>query len=105
MINDFIKGINILAKHQTEHSDIYAERDIIYIENVDMKFISASEIQELAALGFYPGADEYSTKYAAHDLEEAGIKVNGDEFEWDAVTEEQWDYLKEDIENSFYYYT
>ena len=105
MLNDLIKGINILAKHQTEHSDTYAEHDIIYITDIDMKSISASEIQELAALGFYPGDDEYSTEYAARDLEDAGIEVNSDEFEWNAVTEEQWDYLKEDIENSFYYYT
>ena len=89
MINDFIKGINILSKHQTEYYDMYAEHEIIYIKNVDMQSISASEIQELAALGFYPGADEYSTKYAARDLEEAGIEVNSDEFEWDAVTEER----------------
>ena len=105
MFNDLIKGINILAKHQTERSDTYAEHDIIYITDVDMKSISASEIQELAALGFYPGDDEYSTEYATHDLEEAGIEVNSDEFEWNVVTEEQWNYLKEDIENSFYYYT
>ena len=105
MLNGFIKGLNILAKHQ-EKGDVYGSREMVYVSGIDLKSISLEEVRELGALGFIPGDDSASISDLIfenfdHDLWETGLKTGGVQ----NLTQEEWDWLKGAVSSGFCYYT
>lgn len=105
MLNDFIKGLDILSKHQ-ENGDVHGSHEIVYVSGVDLKSISLEEVQELGKLGFIPGDDSESVTELIqeefdHDLWETGLKTGGVQ----NLTQEEWDWLKGAVSSGFCYYT
>ena len=105
MLNNFVKGLNILAKHQ-ESGDVYGSHDMVHVDGIDLDSISLEEVRELGSLGFIPGDDSLSIlelilENFGHDLWEAGIKTGGVQ----NLTQEEWDWLKGVVSNGFRYYT
>lgn len=105
MISDFIKGLEILSKHQKD-GDVHGSHEMIYVSGVDLTGMSLEEVQELGRLGFIPGDDSASISDLIfenfdHDLWETGIKNGGVQ----NLTEEEWDWLKGTVSNGFCYYT
>lgn len=105
MLNGFIKGLNILAKHQ-EKGDVYGSREMVYVSGIDLKSISLEEVRELGALGFIPGDDSTSISDLIfenfdHDIWETGLKTGGVQ----NLTQEEWDWLKDVVSSGFCYYT
>ena len=105
MLNDFIKGLNILAKHQ-EKGDVYGSHEMVYVSGIDLDSVSLEEVRELGALGFIPGDDSASISDLIfenfdHDLWETGIKTGGVQ----NLTQEEWDWLKGAVSSGFCYYT
>lgn len=99
---EFIQGLHILEKYETDRTDLGASHDKIYVCNVNIKAIPVEEIRKLAELGFYPGDDEEDR---GEILQDEGFDIEPDDFDIEKVTEEQWNCLKEIIDNDFYYYT
>lgn len=102
MLNDFIKGLNILAKHQ-ENGDVCGSHELVYVSGIDLKSVSLEEVRELGALGFMPGDDSVSIsdlifRKFDHDIWEAGGGIQ-------TITQEEWDWLNSVVSNGFCYYT
>ena len=105
MLSDFIKGLNILAKHQ-EKGDVYGSHEMVYVSGIDLNSVSLEEVRELGALGFIPGDDSTSISDLIfenfnHDLWETGMKTGGVQ----NLTQEEWDWLKCAVSSGFCYYT
>jgi hypothetical protein len=105
MLNDFVKGLNILAKHQ-EKGDVYGSHEMVYVGGIDLDSISLEEVRELGVLGFIPGDDSSSIsdlifENFGHDIWETGLKTGGVQ----TLTQEEWDWLKDVVSRGFCYYT
>ena len=99
---EFIQGLHILEKYETEKTDLGASHEVIHVWDIDIKSIPVEEIRQLAELGFYPGSDDESREDILRDNDYEG---DLDGFDIEKITEDQWDILKENISNDFYYYT
>lgn len=99
---EFIQGLHILEKYETEKTDLATNHNIIYVLFVDIKSIPVEEIRQLASLGFYPGSDNENREDILLDNGYEGDLID---FDTEKITNEQWNILKEHISNDFYYYT
>lgn len=109
-LDKFIEGLEILKKHakDPEWTDVHGEHDMIVVNYINVASCTAEEIRRLNFLGFIPGLDgDMLEGNILAALEEAGIPVEeGKCFEWDDLTDEQWEVLKDYYCNDcFTYYT
>ena len=111
MLDIFIQGLEILKKHtkNPEWADVHgAQHDLIVVSGIDVASCTAEEINQLNFLRFLPGEDgdlrEVDILLA---LEEAGIPIEeGQYFEWDDLSDAQWNVIKTLCHNDcFTYYS
>ncbi len=110
MLDKFIEGLEILKKHvkNEEWADAHGERDMVVVNYIDVASCTAEEIRRLNFLGFIPGADgDMFESDICQVLAETGVPLEEDQdFEWDDLTDAQWDALKDCYHNDcFTYYS
>jgi len=110
MLDKFIEGLQILKKHvkNEKWTDVHGEHDMIVVTDIKVASCTAEEIRRLNFLGFTPGLDgDMLESDICQVLAEAGMPIEEDHgFEWDDLTDEQWDVLKDYYCNDcFTYYS
>jgi len=106
MLANFIKGLQLLLDKQRdpEWDDISAEYDMVTVPVKSLASFTAEEVRTLHGFGFYPGLDgDYCNMEDI--LEEKGLGLpEGEYFEWEELTTEQWEAIKDMGDDYFTYY-
>lgn len=109
-LDNFIEGLEILKKHvkDAQWADVHGEHDMVVVTHIRVASCTAEEIRRLNFLGFHPGEDgDMLENDICQVLEEAGMPIEEDQcFEWDDLTDDQWEVLKDCYCNDcFTYYS
>lgn len=95
-MKDLIEALTLfitLLERPDCYAPIHCEHDIFYVCGIDMDKVTAEHVRKLAKLDFYPGADE---DYSIRE------EMFGSDFEWETVTDEQWEQIKDSLTDCFY---
>lgn len=89
-MEELIKALTILSKYMKDdyHRDFptSCEHDVLYVCNVDLEKMDASDVSELIELGFNPGSDDDTNYY------------------WENLTQEEWEIRRKNLIDCFYSY-
>lgn len=97
-MKDLIEALQILLRYlenPDEYAPISCAHDVMYVCNVKVAEIDFDTIKHLYKLGFVPGYDEN------YNLVE---DILGEDFDWDDLTKEDWDLIKNELDNCMYSY-
>ena len=93
-----IEALQIMLRYFKDADEKFptnCEHDILYVWGVDFEKIPLEDVLRLYKLGFVPGSDE--------DWETIN-KVIGEENYFEDMTEEQWNEIKNNIDECFHSY-
>lgn len=106
MLTKFIEGLQKIRDKfiiPGQSGDVCAEHDAITIWDVDLQRMTEFDVRELAELGFIPGTNgdvDLEETLAEHDLELSEEEY----FDWERVTNEQWNILREELSSCMTYF-
>ena len=97
-MKDLIEALKIIAKYMDPNIKwpTACENEVMYVCHVKVSDIPYEDVVKLNKLGFIPGSDEN------HDMV---FDILGEDFDWDDLTEEDWDKIKFEIDDCMYSYT
>ena len=98
-MEDLIKALQIFLPYYIGGEyPTFCDHDVMYVCGIDTAKMKASTVSELYKLGFLPGSSE--------DHEVKKNILGEDFFDWDYenITDEQWDKIKNKISDSFHSY-
>ena len=95
-MKNLIEALQIMLryfKNADEKFPTHCEHDILYVYGVDFERMPLDAVLRLYEMGFFPGSDEDG---------EAFDEVLGEEYNFEDMTAEQWDEIKNNIDECFY---
>ena len=108
MLDKFVEGLQLIKdnflKDSDHNHDIYDEHDCITVWTVDWNKVTFEDVRKLKKFGFDPGCSDDEFVDINAFLKDEGVMSEGEYFDWEKITEEQWEVLKNYVEDCFSYY-
>lgn len=108
LMDEFIEGLQLIRNNflkDVDHgNDVYAEHDEITVWTIDWDKVKAEDVRKMEKLGFIPGTDGGFDNIEEFLADEGLPLPEGEYFDWEKVTDEQWEVLKNNVDDCFTYY-